>query len=104
MPRPVRWLKLAGVKDFDPFGDPPEENPDQAGNAIDGKQATAWTTLTYRGRPTLGGLKPGVGLVVDLGSIQNDRLDAARPGRQPHRREPVRRADQRRASPPASTG
>ena len=64
-------IKLAGAKDFDPFGDPPEENPDQAGNAIDGKQDTAWTTLTYRGRPTLGGLKPGVGLVVDLGSIQN---------------------------------
>jgi len=64
-------LKLAGAKDFDPFGDPPEENPDQAGNAIDGNRDTAWTTLTYRGRPTLGGLKPGVGLVVDLGSIQN---------------------------------
>ena len=64
-------IKLAGVKDFDPFGDPPEENPDEAGNAIDGNQDTAWTTLTYRGRPTLGGLKPGVGLVVDLGSIQN---------------------------------
>ena len=64
-------IKLAGAKDFDPFGDPPEENPDEAGNAIDGKPDTAWTTLTYRGRPTLGGLKPGVGLVVDLGSIQN---------------------------------
>jgi len=64
-------IKIAGVEDFDPFGDPPEENPDQAGNAIDGDKGTAWTTLTYRGRPNLGGLKPGVGLVVDLGSIQN---------------------------------
>ncbi len=64
-------IKLAGAKDFDPFGDPPEENPDQVGNATDGKPDTAWTTLTYRGRPDLGGLKPGVGLVVDLGSIQN---------------------------------
>ncbi len=64
-------VKPAGTKDFDPFGDPPEENPDEAGNAIDGDKSTAWTTLTYRGRPNLGGLKPGVGLVVDLGSIQN---------------------------------
>ncbi len=60
-------IKLAGVRDFDPFADPPEENPDAAPNAIDGDPATAWGTSTYRGNPALGGLKPGVGLMVDLG-------------------------------------
>ncbi len=60
-------VKLAGVSDFDPLGDPPEENPETAANAIDGDPATSWTTMTYRGNPALGGLKPGVGLMVDLG-------------------------------------
>ena len=61
-------VELAGVRDFDPEADPPEENPDDAPNAIDGDPATTWTTSTYRGNPALGGLKPGVGLMVDLGS------------------------------------
>ena len=60
-------LKIAGVRDFDPQGDPSTENPETTGNAIDGDPATSWTTLTYRGNPALGGLKDGVGLLVDLG-------------------------------------
>ncbi|MGI9156399.1 MAG: protein kinase [Marmoricola sp.] len=64
-------LKISAVKDLDPFGVPPEENPDTAKNAIDNDPTTTWQTLTYRGRPTLGGLKPGVGLLVDLGSVQS---------------------------------
>ncbi len=34
---------------------------------MDGNPATAWQTLTYQGDPKLGGLKSGVGLLVDLG-------------------------------------
>ncbi len=60
-------LPIAGVKDFDPEADPPEENPELAHFAIDGKPDTFWTTVTYRGKPELGGLKSGVGLLVDLG-------------------------------------
>jgi serine/threonine protein kinase len=63
-------VKLAGVRDFDPLADPPEENPDTAPNAIDGDPATTWMTSTYRGDAALGGLKSGVGLMVDLGSDQ----------------------------------
>jgi hypothetical protein len=63
-------IELAGVRDFDPLADPPEENPDTAPNAIDGDPSTTWTTSTYRGNAALGGLKPGVGLMVDLGSDQ----------------------------------
>jgi hypothetical protein len=60
-------VKITGVTDFDPFADPPEENPETAKNAIDGNGATSWQTSTYRGDAALGGLKPGVGLMLDLG-------------------------------------
>ena len=60
---------IDSVKDFDPSADGGnnQENPDQVGRAIDGKASTAWETVTYLGTPHLGGLKPGVGLVLDLG-------------------------------------
>ena len=60
-------VQIAAVSDFDPEADPAEENPDLAPLAADGKPGTAWETLTYRGNPELGGLKSGVGLLVDLG-------------------------------------
>jgi serine/threonine protein kinase len=60
-------IPIKGVTDFDPEADPPEENPDLAPLAVDGKPGTAWTTVTYQGNPKLGGLKSGVGLLVDLG-------------------------------------
>ncbi len=60
-------VKLADVRDFDPLAEPPEENPETAPNAIDGDPATSWKTVTYRGNAALGGLKAGVGLMVDLG-------------------------------------
>lgn len=63
-------LKIVGASDFDPEGDPPRENPGQVPLAIDGNPATAWHTLVYRGDPHVGGIKSGVGLVVDLGSDQ----------------------------------
>lgn len=61
-------LKVHRVTDFDPQGNPPEENPQLAGRAIDGSAGTGWITATYRGRPDLGGLKSGVGLMLDLGA------------------------------------
>ena len=60
-------IQVAGADDFDPEGDPSEENGDQAGNAIDDDPESSWPTMTYRGRPDLGGLKSGVGLMLDLG-------------------------------------
>jgi len=57
-------LRLAGAFAYDPLGDG-HENDDQAPNAVDHDPATAWTTQHYR-RPALGGLKPGVGLVLAL--------------------------------------
>ncbi len=54
--------------DFDPQGQPPEENPADARLAVDGDLGTAWSTSSYNdqlGPPP--GLKTGVGLVIDLG-------------------------------------
>lgn len=62
-------ITVAAVKDFDPSGDNgnDEEFPEKVGNVIDGDASTSWTTMRYLNRPTMGGLKPGVGLVLDLG-------------------------------------
>ena len=62
-------LELASAAAFDPASDGgnSQENSDDAGKAVDGDVNTAWTTVTYLNDPKLGRLKPGVGLVVDLG-------------------------------------
>jgi hypothetical protein len=57
--------------DFDPQGDPPEENPDDAGNAVDGDPSTSWSTSTYEQQLGPGGLKTGVGLLLDLGETRD---------------------------------
>jgi len=59
-------VSLQGVTGYDPDGTGGEHNGD-AGKATDGDQATFWTTETYDS-PEFGGLKPGVGLVLDAGS------------------------------------
>ncbi len=61
-------VRIVAAGDFDPEGDPPAENPGRARLAIDGDPATAWPTNTYDSA-ALGGLKSGVGLVVDLGAV-----------------------------------
>lgn len=68
--KPVRIpLDAAGVsvRDFDPQGSDGGENPAQVVNATDGDVTTAWLTSAYK-TAALGGLKKGVGLLVDLGS------------------------------------
>jgi serine/threonine protein kinase len=56
---------VAGVRDFDPSPGDGSENPDAVAFTIDGDPSTAWHSETYATR-NLGGLKPGVGLVVAL--------------------------------------
>lgn len=64
---PVRTLGVADVQDFDPFGSDGEEHPEEAKFAADDDVSTGWETSTYFGSAELGGLKPGVGLLFDLG-------------------------------------
>ncbi|TDD27843.1 hypothetical protein E1218_09265 [Kribbella turkmenica] len=60
-------VTIAGAKDFDPKPDGNgEEHPDEVPNTYDGKASTTWTTMSYS-RANLGGQKPGVGIVYDLG-------------------------------------
>ncbi|GAB2681592.1 protein kinase family protein [Kribbella swartbergensis] len=60
--------KIAGAKDFDPKPDGNgEEHPEEVGNTYDGKASTTWTTMSYS-RANLGGQKPGVGIIYDLGA------------------------------------
>lgn len=66
---PSTTYPVVAATDFDPQGDPPSENPDQARLAIDGDPTTGWSTQTYRSA-ALGGLKEGVGLLLDLGTEQ----------------------------------
>ena len=63
----VRALQVAAVNDFDPQGEDGAENPDQVGRVVDGNVRTGWSTTTYFGQSALGGLKDGVGVVLDLG-------------------------------------
>lgn len=68
----ARPLQIAGVVDFDPESTDTvkEENPAEVPLAHDGDPETAWTTLTYERSAALGNLKSGVGLVIDLGTVQ----------------------------------
>ncbi|MFC6695798.1 protein kinase family protein [Nocardioides daphniae] len=61
------------ARDFDPQGDPPEENPDTVGLAVDDDPSTAWTTSSYKQQLGPDGFKTGVGLVLDLGGAQSVR-------------------------------
>lgn len=69
------WTKPPAVTSFDPNGDG-SEDPGGVGLAVDSDPSTAWSTDTYHGNAHFGGLKPGVGLLIDLGRAK--RVDAAR--------------------------
>jgi hypothetical protein len=70
---PMQGIRISSVRDFDP---PPGgngiENGEQARFAADGRKGTTWKTVTYA-TADFGKLKPGVGLVVDLGKAATVR-------------------------------
>jgi hypothetical protein len=63
-------LRASGATDLDPQGDDGDENGDLAPLAVDGDPTTTWRTSTYVQQFGPGGLKTGVGLVVDLGQAR----------------------------------
>ena len=72
-------VRPVAVRDFDPDGDG-QENPRAVPLAFDGDGSTAWATVTYFGQPAFGGLKPGAGLLVDLGApVPITRVELAFP-------------------------
>jgi hypothetical protein len=54
---------------FNIYGTPPgnTENESTAPEAIDTNPSTAWSTSYYFNHPNFGGLKPGTGLLIDMG-------------------------------------
>jgi hypothetical protein len=62
-------LKPVGDSTFNIYGTPPgdTEDPSSAINAIDGSQTSGWATSYYWGSPKFGGLKPGTGLLINMG-------------------------------------
>jgi hypothetical protein len=63
-------IEVASATALDPEGDG-EENSDRAERVLDGDESTVWTTKTYEQQFGPGGIKDGVGLVLDLGSRQS---------------------------------
>jgi len=61
-------IALSGVTGYDPEGTGGEHNAD-APKATDGNAGTAWQTEHYAS-PAFGGLKHGVGLALDAGSVR----------------------------------
>ncbi|MFG2882947.1 protein kinase family protein [Streptomyces sp. NPDC048297] len=68
-PAPGRPVAIQSAHDFDPFGTDGSENPRDIGNVYDNSTATYWETSFYRS-PQFGKLKPGVGVILDLGKVQ----------------------------------
>jgi hypothetical protein len=64
-PSPVVAAPVTSVSTFDPPPGDGQERDAEAPLAVDGNPASAWRTQRYT-RPDLGGLKPGVGLVLHL--------------------------------------
>ena len=62
-------LKPVSDTTFNIFGNPAgdTENPTTKGAAIDGSLSSAWSTSYYFDHPNFGGLKPGTGLLLDMG-------------------------------------
>jgi hypothetical protein len=63
---PATRINVADAGSFDPDGDG-QENTGMARFAIDADQTRGWQTEGYNQNFGLGGIKPGVGLVLDLG-------------------------------------
>jgi hypothetical protein len=62
-------IAIQGVQDFDPFGSDGSEKPGDVGNVYDSTPGTYWQTDFYLSTD-FGRLKPGVGVILDLGKVQ----------------------------------
>jgi hypothetical protein len=63
-------VPIVGATVYDPNGDGQPDNVRTVDRSHDGDPASAWATVTYRGSPAFGNLKPGEGVLYDLGSAQ----------------------------------
>ncbi|MGX1131824.1 hypothetical protein RKD49_004014 [Streptomyces glaucescens] len=68
-PKKPQPIAIQGAKDFDPFGSDGSEKPGDIGKVHDGASGTYWQTDYYLGAK-FGNLKSGVGVILDLGKVQ----------------------------------
>ncbi|MCC9156048.1 protein kinase family protein [Streptomyces parvulus] len=61
-------VAISSARDFDPLGDG-SEKPSDVGNVYDGSSGTYWQTDYYKSAD-FGRLKSGLGVVLDLGKVQ----------------------------------
>jgi len=79
---PAQPLAISGASSHDPEGDNGEEHEEDVALAIDRDALTYWQTEGYT-TPDLGGIKDGVGLVLDLGeaaTVAEVRIASPHPG------------------------
>ncbi|MEU6373823.1 protein kinase family protein [Streptomyces sp. NPDC046909] len=62
-------IAIEGVHDFDPFGTDGSENPRDIDNIYDSDPSSYWQTSYYTSAD-FGRLKSGVGVILDLGKVQ----------------------------------
>ncbi|MFI1394491.1 protein kinase family protein [Streptomyces sp. NPDC020681] len=62
-------VSIVDAHDFDPFGQDRTEKPAAIKNSYDGDPSTSWNTDLYK-TSDFGRLKSGVGIVLDLGKVQ----------------------------------
>ncbi|MGW2278367.1 protein kinase family protein [Streptomyces sp. NPDC001770] len=62
-------ITILGATDYDPLGTDGGEKPETIKNAYDGDPSTYWSTQSYY-TAKFGALKTGVGMVLDLGKVQ----------------------------------
>jgi serine/threonine protein kinase len=67
-PAQASRVRVAAATSFDPPPGNGDENSARAPRAVDGDPATVWNTSIYQQQLGPGGLKNGVGLMLDLGS------------------------------------
>ncbi|MFH9615343.1 protein kinase family protein [Streptomyces pratensis] len=65
---PSKPVTIVGAEDYDPLGDG-SEKPASTANAYDGDPSSVWNTDGYY-TAAFGNLKEGVGIVLDLGKVQ----------------------------------
>lgn len=63
-------VSITGARDFDPLGNDGSEKPAGIKNSYDGDPSTYWNTDGYLGSGDFGNLKSGVGIILDLGKVQ----------------------------------
>ncbi|MEV6051578.1 protein kinase family protein [Streptomyces sp. NPDC052107] len=62
-------IAIQKARDFDPFSADHSEKPADVGKVYDNSPSTYWQTDFYLS-PKFGNLKPGVGVILDLGKVQ----------------------------------